>query len=59
MFNPMCCLNSAEKESMHKNYQMRKMSMLKFWKDGLEQQLASINATINKIQEQIDRDTTQ
>ncbi len=32
------------------------MAMLTFWRDGLERQLAAINAAISTLQQQIDRD---
>tara|TARA_B100002052_G_C15642628_1_gene489150 strand:+ start:559 stop:672 length:114 start_codon:yes stop_codon:yes gene_type:complete len=32
------------------------MAMLRFWRDGLERQLAAINASMETLQQQIDRD---
>ena len=32
------------------------MAMLIFWRDGLERQLAALNATISTLHEQIERD---
>lgn len=31
--------------------------MLRFWRDGLERQLAAINASIQTLEGQIDRDS--
>ena len=30
--------------------------MLKFWRDGLERQLAAINASLDTLQQQMERD---
>jgi hypothetical protein len=32
------------------------MRMLTFWRDGVERQLAAINASISTLQQQIERD---
>ena len=32
------------------------MSMLRFWRDGAERQLSALNAAIQTLQEQMDRD---
>jgi len=32
------------------------MAMLKFWRDGLERQLAAINASLDTLQQQMERD---
>ena len=33
------------------------MAMLSFWRDGLERQLAAINASIETLQQQMHRDS--
>jgi hypothetical protein len=60
MLPPFSCCDSAEARtsSMHR-HQQRKMAMLNFWRDGLERQLAAINASISTLQQQIDRDASQ
>jgi len=35
------------------------MEMLRFWRDGLERQLAAINAAISTLETQMDRDSSQ
>ncbi len=40
------------------HHQARKMDMLRFWRDGLERQLAAINAAISTLETQMDRDSS-
>ena len=52
MFN--CYFNSSkEKKSF---YQHRKLEMLNYIKDSLERKIASVNASIEVLQNQINRD---
>jgi len=39
-----------------RQHQSRKLEMLRFWRDGLERQLAAINASMATLQGQIERD---
>jgi len=41
---------------MRRHHQERKLSMLRFWRDAAERQLAALNAAIQTLQEQMDRD---
>ena len=53
---PSFCCSSGSSASTLRHHQDRKMAMLTFWRDGLERQLAAINAAISTLQQQIDRD---
>ncbi|GCE65459.1 sigma factor SigF [cyanobiont of Ornithocercus magnificus] len=58
MFPTFCCgysgqCNSSEESRIH--YYKRKLQMLKFWREGIERQLAALDASINTLQSQIDR----
>lgn len=39
-----------------RRHQQRKLQMLTFWRDGLERQLAALNAAISTLEAQIRRD---
>ena len=56
MFPPLCCDSGSDQVSRRRHHQSRKMAMLTFWRDGLERQLAAVNAAIDTLQRQIDRD---
>ena len=51
-----CCGSDDSGSSGLRRYQERKLRMLTFWRDGLERQLAAINASISTLQQQIERD---
>jgi len=53
---PSFCCSGGSSASTRRHHQDRKMAMLTFWRDGLERQLAAINAAISTLQQQIDRD---
>lgn len=53
---PFCCSTETDLNVRRRHHQQRKMAMLSFWRDGLERQLAAINATIGTLQQQMDRD---
>ena len=55
---PPFCGSDAERKAMRRQHQERKLSMLTFWRDGLERQLAALNASISTLESQIQRDTT-
>ncbi|MAR06621.1 MAG: hypothetical protein CL862_05930 [Cyanobium sp. NAT70] len=56
MFPPLCCTSREDHAAHRRHHQQRKMAMLRFWRDGLERQLAAINASMETLQQQIDRD---
>lgn len=53
---PPFCAGSTDPLAMRRPYQQRKLAMLTFWRDGLERQLAAINASISTLEQQIQRD---
>lgn len=58
MFSPLGCCWPAEDDapSRHLRYQERKLRMLTFWRDGLERQLAAVNAAMATLERQMERD---
>ncbi len=38
-------------------YQMRKLNMMKFYRDSLERRLSAMNASISTLESQIERST--
>lgn len=42
----------------HLRYQEGKLRMLTFWRDGLERQLAAVNAAMATLEQQMERDRT-
>ncbi|MDC3008578.1 hypothetical protein OA002_00350 [bacterium] len=56
MLPPFCCSPSTVHTSLRRQHQERKLSMLRFWRDGAERQLSALNAAIKTLQEQMDRD---
>ncbi len=57
MLPPFLC-SSASSSDWRKHHQSRKLEMLRFWRDGVERQLAAINASISTLEDQIARDTS-
>jgi hypothetical protein len=51
-----CCSPSEDGLSARRRYQDRKLRMLSFWRDGLERQIAAINASISTLEQQMRRD---
>ena len=51
-----CNLKSKEKKSF---YQNKKLEMLNYIKDSLERKIASVNASIEVLENQIKRDTVE
>ena len=47
-------MNSAQ---FRRRHQERKMQALSFWRDGLERQLAAINAAISTLERQMQEST--
>ncbi|MEB3327425.1 MAG: sigma factor SigF [Synechococcus sp.] len=58
MFPPFgCCpVSDGGSHSSWRHYQQRKLRMLQFWRDGIERQLAALNAAISTLEQQIVRD---
>jgi hypothetical protein len=57
MFPPFCdCGGSGSTADGLRRHQQRKLTMLRFWRDGLERQLAAVEAAISTLQQQIQRD---
>jgi hypothetical protein len=52
-----CCRGSADAGDFRRRHQQRKLEMLTFWRDGLERQLAALNAAISTLEGQIRRDS--
>ena len=51
MLPPLGCCGSGD-DSGHgswRRHQERKLRMLQFWRDGVERQLAAVNATISTL----------
>lgn len=56
-FPPGCCASLADEPgTRHRRYQERKLRMLTFWRDGLERQLAAVNAAMATLEQQMERD---
>ena len=56
MLPPFLCTTSSGSD-WRQQHQKRKLEMLQFWRDGLERQLAAINASISTLEGQITRDS--
>ena len=56
MLPPFCCSTTTDHAGVRRHHQERKLSMLRFWRDAAERQLAALNAAIQTLQEQMDRD---
>lgn len=51
------CQPSCESSGHWRSHQQqRKLEMLRFWRDGLERQLAAVNAAMTTLEGQIQRD---
>jgi hypothetical protein len=51
-----CCPgpDSDPQQSMRR-FQERRLRMLRFWRDGVERQLAALDASINTLEQQMQR----
>jgi hypothetical protein len=58
MFSPLGCCDLVTEEPgvRRQRYQERKLRMLTFWRDGLERQLAAVNAAMATLEQQMERD---
>lgn len=50
------CSGSESGASALRRYQDRKLRLLSFWRDGIERQLAAMNAAISTLEQQMHRD---
>ena len=56
MFPPFMCDVPSDHTQRRRHHHERKLAMLSFWRDGLERQLAAVNASIETLKGQIERD---
>jgi len=49
-----CCPQADSSESFRRRHQERKLRMLMFWREGLERQLAALDATISTLRRQME-----
>ena len=56
MLPPFFCQSSCESSHWRSHHQQRKLEMLRFWRDGLERQLAAVTAAMTTLEGQIQRD---
>ncbi len=58
MFSPLGCACPFvdEPASSRRRHQERKHRLLSFWRDGLERQLAAVNASLATLERQMERD---
>jgi hypothetical protein len=52
-----CCGGEGDGRAFRRRHQQRKLQMLSFWRDGLERQLAALNAAITTLEAQMARDS--
>ncbi|MCP9792670.1 sigma factor SigF [Vulcanococcus limneticus] len=50
-----CCADGESAQQQRRRHQERKLQALSFWRDGLERQLAAINAAISTLQRQMEQ----
>jgi len=54
MFPPLVgCGDPDSHQRLRRRHQERKLQTLSFWRDGLERQLAALNAAISTLQRQM------
>lgn len=54
MFPPfMACGDAGSMNRLRRQHQERKLHTLRFWRDGLERQLAALNASISTLERQM------
>lgn len=57
MILPLCDpASSCVDGSWHRRHQQRKQRLLRHWRDGLERQLAAVNAALLTLEQQMERD---
>ena len=57
MLPPFSCCAASDGVGGLRRHQERKLRMLTFWRDGVERQLAALNAAISTLERQMQRDT--
>ncbi len=50
------CCSADSSGATRRTYQERKLRMLTHWRDAAERQLAALNAAINTLEQQMQRD---
>lgn len=55
MFPPFSCCGAADAADGLRRHQERKLRLLTFWRDGVERQLAALNAAISTLERQMQR----
>ena len=55
MFPSFTCAPCADSD-WERQHKERKLRMLRFWRDGLERQIAAVSAAISTLEQQIERD---
>lgn len=60
MFLPLDCCRAGDEggQGSWRRHQERKLRMLRFWRDGVERQLAAVNASISTLEQQMQRDSS-
>jgi len=57
MLSLLCPTSSpTDATSCRRRHQERKQRMLRAWRDGLERQLAAVNAALSTLEQQMERD---
>jgi len=58
MFPLIGCFGSVDRgvSGGWRSHQERKLRMLQYWRDGVERQLAAVNASISTLEIQMERD---
>ena len=60
MFLPFGCCGPVEAAGDGvRRHQERKLRMLRFWRDGIERQLAAVSAAISTLEQQMQRDAAE
>lgn len=60
MVPPFCCGDRlGDPSTFLRRHKERKLKSLSFWRDGIERQLAALNAAIATLEQQIERDRAQ
>ena len=54
---PSCLCSATSGPDWRQQHQKRKLDLLRFWRDGLERQLAAVNASLATLEGQISRDS--
>ena len=58
MLPPFSCCGGSDANDGLRRHQERKLRMLTFWRDGVERQLAALNAAISTLEQQMRRGTS-